>query len=75
MNRVFSRKVCADAIKIQDVIFPEALVSNKYNILISVDHDKKNVIIEHTMNFYEKTVILPNIKNVLYKFYPSYDHN
>lgn len=75
MNRVFSRKVCTEALKMKNIVYPDALVSNKYNILISVDHDQKNVIIEHTMNFYEKTVILPNIKNVLYKFYPSYDHN
>ena len=74
MNRILIRKVCTEAPKIQNVAFPEALTNNKYNILIRVDHDNKRVILEHTMNFYEKTVVLPNIKNVFHKVYPSYEH-
>lgn len=56
-------------------------VSNSYNamtkqnILISIDDVSKKVTIEHDIvNLYENQLVLPKIKKVLQKMYPTYYH-
>ena len=77
MNRLCTRKMYTYAM---EAIKP-TYVSNSYNamskqnILISIDDVSKKVTIEHDIvNLYENQLVLPKIKKVLQKMYPTYYH-
>lgn len=47
--------------------------SDSYDVLIRVEKNDHKIIIEHTMNYYEKKIVLPRIEKAIKEMYPNFD--